>query len=90
MNSFIVWEKHKCIQNNSNYKLNGLGGNTHAVGLNAGDTQKLHQHLSGNSVLVHMSHGITKPLRPIKNCANMDGWSVSQTFSKCQETRSNI
>ncbi len=40
MDSFIVWEKHivKYIRNNSNYKLNGLGGNTHGVGLNAGDT----------------------------------------------------
>ncbi len=35
MNSFIVQEKHKYIQDNLNYKLNGLGGNTHEMVLNA-------------------------------------------------------
>ncbi len=82
MNSFIVQEKHKYTRNNSNYKPNGLGGNMHKVGLNAGDTQTLHECLGGNSVLVHMSLGNLKPLRRIKSGANIDSWSVSQTLSR--------
>ncbi len=90
MNSFVVWKKHKYIRNNSNYKPNGLGGNTHEVGLNVGDTRTVHECLGGNSVLVHMSRGNTKPLHHIKSCANVDGWSVSQTFSTAQESSHHI
>ncbi len=85
MNSFIVQEQHKYIRNNSNYKPNELGGNTHKVGLNAGDTRTLHARLSLNSVATlcqytcHMVN--TKPRYSIKSRANVDGWSVSQTFS---------
>ncbi len=61
--------------------MNELGRNKHEVGLNAGDTRTLHERLGLNSVPVHMSRGNTKPLHCIKSCANVDGWSVSQTFS---------
>ncbi len=67
-----------------------MGDNTHEVVLNAGDTWTLHERLGGNSVQVHMSRGNTKPLHHIKSRANVDGWSVSQTFSTAQESSHHI
>ncbi len=90
MNSFIVWEQHKYIQNNSNYKLSGLGGNMHEVGLNVVDTQTLHKCLSRNSVPVHLSHDNTQLLHHIKSQANIDGWLISQTFSTGQKSSHHI
>ncbi len=46
--------------------------------------------LGRNSVLVHVSRGNTKPLHRIKSHANVDGWSVSQTFSTAQESSHHI
>ncbi len=46
--------------------------------------------LGGNSVPVHMSHGNTKPLHRIKSRVNVDGWSISQTFSIDQESSHHI
>ncbi len=66
MKSFVVREQHKYIWNNSNYKPNELGGNTHEVGLNAGDTGTLHEHLGSNSVPVHKSRDNKKPLHRIR------------------------
>ncbi len=62
----------------------------HKVGLNVGDTQTLHERLGDNLVLVHMSCGNPKPLRHIKTRVNIDGWSVSQTFSTTQESSHHI
>ncbi len=66
----------------------------HKVGLNAWGylnvTPMPRSQLSGNSVLVHMSYGNTKPLDHIKSCANVDGWSVGQTFSTGQESSHHI
>ncbi len=55
-----------------------------------GDTRTLNECIGCNSVLVHMSRGITKPLHHIKSHANVDGWSVSETFSTGQESSHHI
>ncbi len=68
-----------------NYNPNELDGNTHEVGLNAGDTQTLHTHLGPNSLATRCQYTChmvnTKPRHRIKRRVNVDGWSVRQTFS---------
>ncbi len=94
MNSFIVCEQDKYIRSNSNYKLNELGGNTHEVGLNAGNTRMLHECLGPNSVATrsqYTCHVVNmKPRHRIKSCVNIDGWSVSQTFSTAHDRSHHI
>ncbi len=78
------------INSNSVLLMCVVGGNMHKAGLNAGDTQSLHKCLGRNSVLVDMSCVNMKPLHLIKSRANVDGWSVSQTFSTAQESSHHI